>query len=294
MRIDSQLVRSLLRAQFPEYAHLPIAQVVPGGHDNRTFRIGAHVAARLPGAQPYAAHVPVEHEFLPRLAGRLPVRIPEPLGLGEPGCGFPWHWTLNRWIPGETGVSAHARDLEPLAHDLAAFLTALHAIDTIGAPRPGETNFHRGGDLAVYGDETETLIDRLRGLIDARAATRVWESARASRWDRSPVWVHGDMAVDNFLLREGRLHAVIDFGQLAAGDPACDLTLAWTLLDERSSATFKERLHLDEDTWARARGWALWKQLLNLDQALQDDPDEVRRIRGVVARITYLTWERAR
>ena len=290
MRIDSQLVRSLLRAQFPEYAHLPIAPVLPGGHDNRTFRVGEHVAARLPSAEPYAAHVPVEYEFLPRLAGRLPVRIPEPLGLGEPGCGFPWHWTLNRWIPGETGVAAHARDLEPVARDLAAFLAALHAIDTTGAPAPGEINFHRGGDLAVYGNETERLIDRLREVIDAGAATRVWASARATRWARSPVWVHGDMAVDNLLLREGRLHGVIDFGQLAAGDPACDLTLAWTLLDQRSGATFRERLHLDDDTWARARGWALWKQLLNLDQALDDDPTEVRRVRGVIAGITRTAW----
>ena len=100
----------------------------------------------------------------------------------------------------------------------------------------------------MYGDQTEGLIDSLRGLIDARAAARVWESARATRWTRPPVWVHGDMAVDNLLLRKGRLHAVIDFGQLAAGDPACDLTLAWTLLEERSSATFKERLHLDDGT----------------------------------------------
>ena len=137
----------------------------------------------------------------------------------------------------------------------------------------------------MYGDQTERLIDRLRGLIDARAAARVWESARATRWTRPPVWVHGDMAVDNLLLREGRLHAVIDFGQLAAGDPACDLTIAWTLLDERSSATFVECLHVDDGTWARARGWALWKQLLNLDRARRDDLDEVRRVRGVIARI---------
>ena len=286
MRIDSQLVRSLLRAQFPEYAHLPIAQVVPGGHDNRTFRVGEHVAARLPSAAPYAAHIPVEHEFLPRLARELPVRIPEPLGLGEPGCGFPWQWALNGWIPGQPASSANLRDPDGLARELAEFLTALHAIDAAGGPGAGEINFHRGGDLSVYGDQTEGLIDRLRGLIDARAAARVWEAARAARWTRPPVWVHGDMAVDNLLLRQGRLHAVIDFGQLAAGDPACDLTLAWTLLEERSSATFVERLNLDDGTWARARGWALWKQLLNLERARRNDPAQVTRVRAVIARIS--------
>ena len=143
VRIDSQLVRSLLRAQFPEYAHLSVAPVVPGGHDNRTFRIGARIAARLPSAAAYAAHIPVEHEFLPRLARDLPVRIPEPLGLGEPGCGFPWHWALNGWIPGQLASSANLRDLGGLARDLAEFLAALHAIDATGGPGPGEINFHR-------------------------------------------------------------------------------------------------------------------------------------------------------
>ena len=285
MRIDSQLVRSLLRAQFPEYAHLRIAPVVPGGHDNRTFRIGERFAARLPSAEPYAAHIRVEHEFLPRLGRGLPFRIPEPLGLGQPGCGFPWQWTLNRWIPGEAMSSANAANLDLLARDLAVFLTALHAIDATGAPAPGDANFHRGGDLAVYGDETEGLIRRLRGLIDTRATTRAWRSACATRWE-GPVWLHGDLAADNLLLREGRLHAVIDFGQLAAGDPACDLTVAWTLLDKRSSTMFRERLHLDDDTWARARGWALWKQLLNLDSARRSGAAETPEILGTIARIT--------
>ena len=287
MRINARLVRRLIHAQFPEYAALDVTQVLPGGHDNRTFRIGHQLSARLPSAEPYAAHLPLEHEWLPRLAEALPVEIPEPLALGAPGCGFPWHWTLNRWIPGEPASTSDLRELGDLARDLADFLRALHAIDATDAPGPGPANFHRGGDLAVYEEETLGLIERLRPLIDAGLATRVWESARRTRWRKAPVWVHGDMAPDNLLLREGRLHAVIDFGQLAAGDPACDLTIAWAVLGDHGSAAFIEHLALDDDTWARARGWALRKELLNLDRARRNDLGEVRRVCGVIARIIH-------
>ena len=283
--IDAELVQRLLRAQFPEYGHLPVAQVRPGGHDNRTFRVGEQLAARLPSAAPYAPHLALEHECLPRLAGRLPVRIPEPVALGAPGCGYPWCWALNRWIPGDPFPAADLGDLDALARDLAGFLRALHAADAAGAPTPGADNFHRGGDLAVYEGETLTLIDRLGPLIDAPRARHAWQSARATRWRDAPVWVHGDLAPDNLLFDGGRLHGVIDFGQLAAGDPACDLTIAWTLLDQRGRATFASCVGLDEGTWARARGWALWKQLLILEQAGERAPDEARRARRMIGEI---------
>ena len=176
-------------------------------------------------------------------------------------------------------------DLNALARDLAGFLQALHAADATGAPRPGADNFHRGGDLAVYERETMALIDRLGLLIDAPRARRVWRSARATRWRDAPVWVHGDLAPDNLLFDRGRLHAVIDFGQLAAGDPACDLTIAWTLLDRRGRATFASGVGLDDGTWARARGWALWKQLLMLERARGNAPDEARRARRTIGEI---------
>ena len=286
VRIDAPLVRRLIREQFPEHACLNVTQVLPGGHDNRTFRIGDQLAARLPSAVPYAAHVPVEYEFLPQLAEALPFEIPEPIALGAPGCGYPWRWTLNRWIPGEPASPSNVRGRDRLAQDLGDFLHALHAIDTADAPGPGPANFHRGGDLAVYEDETLGLIERLQPQIDAPRAALVWESARRTGWTKAPVWVHGDLAPDNLLLRDGRLCAVIDFGQLAAGDPACDVTIAWTLLDEPAATAFAQRLELDEGTWARARGWALWKELQKLDNVRSSNAAKAQRIRRVIARIT--------
>ena len=289
MGIDADLVRRLIAEQFPRYRKLPVAAVVPGGHDDRTFRVGDSLCARLPSAGRYAPHLLVEHEWLPRLARHLPLPIPQPAGLGAPGAGYPWPWALYRWIPGEPATAANIHDLSDGARRLAGFLTALHGADTAGAPAPGPENFHRGGALAVYSAETDRLLDRCRGLVDHRAALATWSRALDSRWQGNPVWVHGDIAAGNLLVLDGKLHAVIDFGQLAAGDPACDLTVAWTLLDQPGRAEFRAGLRLDELTWQRARGWALWKQLLALDSARLPGTGNEQRVRTAQRTIREIT-----
>ena len=236
--IDGDLVRRLVGEQFPRYRELPVTPVVPGGHDNRTFRVGGSLCARLPSASRYAPRLLTEHEWLPRLAGHLPLPIPQPVALGTPGAGYPWHWALNRWTPGEPATRTNIRDLRDFAYRLASFLVALQGVDAAGAPAPGPENFHRGGEFTIYEPETDLLLDRYRDLIDHRAALETWRRALGSRWEGNPVWVHGDVAAGNLLVQDGQLHAVIDFGQLAAGDPACDLTVAWTLLDADSRAIF--------------------------------------------------------
>ena len=280
--IDADLVRRLVAEQFPEYRGLQVVPVVPGGHDNRMFRVGGLLCARLPSASRYAAHLLAEYEWLPRLAGRVPLPIPQPVGLGAPGAGYLWHWTLNRWIPGNPATQENIRDLRHFARRLGGFLVALQAADCTGAPVPGEQNFHRGGALSTYEAETDRLLDRFRELIDYRAAMQTWRRALESHWEGSPVWVHGDIAPGNLLVRDGQLHAVIDFGQLAAGDPSCDLTVAWTLLDEAGRAVFRSILQLDDFVWQRARGWALWKQLLDLESALSLRNGSARRVHDVL------------
>ena len=135
--IDAALVRRLVAEQFPRYRELPVSPVTPGGHDNRTFRVGRSLGARLPSASRYAPHLLAEFEWLPRLAGHLPLQIPQPVGLGAPGAGYPWHWTLNRWIPGEPAERANIGDLGEFARRLARFLAALHAVDATDGPAPG-------------------------------------------------------------------------------------------------------------------------------------------------------------
>lgn len=203
-----------------------------------------------------------EQHWLPRLAPLVPLPIPVPVALGRPGEGYAWPWSIYRWLDGEPASAARSVDLPQLAIDLAGFLVALQQVDGAGGPAPGAHNFHRGGSLELYDQEARAGIEALGFRIDQAAAIRCWNTARASRWQHKPAWTHGDVSEGNLLVRNGRLAAVIDFGCLAVGDPACDLAIAWTLLDQSSRATFRSALRPDIDSWDRGRGWALWKALV--------------------------------
>jgi aminoglycoside phosphotransferase (APT) family kinase protein len=209
-----------------------------------------------------AAQVRKEHRWLPVLAPQLPLPIPVPVAMGEPAEDYPWNWSVYRWIDGVPSSIAAIDDLTDFAVRLAHFLVCLQRIDATGGPAPGQHNFFRGGPLETYDAETRTAITAARDLIDAELATAVWGSGLARTWQGPPVWVHGDVAAGNLLIRDGRLAAVIDFGSSGVGDPACDVTIAWTLLSGKSREMFRNALPLDEATWARGRGWALWKALI--------------------------------
>ncbi len=262
--IDVALVSQLVAAQFPQWADLPIQPVAFGGWDNRTFRLGEHMSVRLPSAAAYARQVEKEQCWLPRLAPHLPLAIPVPLAMGRPAADYPWHWSIYRWLDGEIATSARIADLRQFATALAHFLTALQRIDATGGPPPGAHNFFRGGPLTVYDGETRQALETLAGKIDTDAATAVWEAALAATWRGAPVWVHGDVAAGNLLVEEGRLRAVIDFGSSGVGDPACDVAIAWTFFAGDSRAAFRAALPVDAATWARGRGWTLWKALITL------------------------------
>jgi aminoglycoside phosphotransferase (APT) family kinase protein len=260
--IDDSLVRRLVATQFPRWAELPVRPVARGGWDNRTFHLGEHMIVRLPSAAAYAAQVEKEHRWLPRLAPLLPLPIPAPLAMGEPAGGYPWKWSIYRWLHGDIAAPERIADLRDFATSLAQFLIALQRIDPTGGPSPGLHNFHRGGPLTTYDAETRHAIAALEGRINVYAATEVWEAALATTWHGSPMWIHGDVSAGNLLVQQGKLSAVIDFGQLGVGDPACDLSIAWTLFGGESREVFRATLSLDADTWARARGWTLWKALI--------------------------------
>lgn len=220
------------------------------------------MSVRLPCAQAYSAQVAVEHRWLPFLAPSLPLRIPEPLAMGTPSHCFPWNWSVYRWIPGEVSSRENINSLPDFSRQLAAFLSALQQIGAASGPLPGPANFHRGGSLSVYDDQARSAIAALGERINKGAADRVWSAGLGTCWERPPVWVHGDIALGNLLLNRGNLVAVIDFGQLAVGDPACDLAIAWTLLRGDNRAAFRNTLGLDPSTWQRGRAWALWKAMI--------------------------------
>jgi aminoglycoside phosphotransferase (APT) family kinase protein len=259
--IDTALVYGLVAAQFPQWADLLVEPIVPGGWDNRTFRLGDRMTVRLPSAEGYVPQIEKEHRWLPELARQLPLPIPTPVALGRPGEGFPWPWSIYGWIDGETSTVINIRDLEKFANDLAGFLIALRNADATDGPLPGPHNFYRGGSPAFYDAEARQAIVELGASIDGAAATDVWEAAVESEWTLPPVWFHGDISSGNLLVRDGELSAVLDFGTSGIGDPACDLVIAFSTLAAQRDY-FRALVDLDDDTWARARGWAIWKALI--------------------------------
>ncbi|MCW8445320.1 aminoglycoside phosphotransferase family protein [Fluoribacter gormanii] len=260
--IDVSLVRRLIDSQFPQWANLPIKPVAFSGWDNRTFHLGTEMTVRLPSAAFYALQVEKEQCWLPYLAPHLTLAIPSPIAKGEPAEGYLWQWSIYRWIDGQTVSLERVKDLSLFAEDLAKFLLELQTIDTAGGPLAGEHSFYRGGPLITYDAEVQEAIKILTKQTDTTTLSSIWSEALAQTWQKDPVWVHGDIAVGNLLIQGGRLCAVIDFGQLAIGDPACDLVIAWTFLTAQSREVFRRILQPDNATWARARGWALWKALI--------------------------------
>jgi aminoglycoside phosphotransferase (APT) family kinase protein len=282
VHIDATLVRRLIRAQFPQWAELDIRPVEYDGWDNRSFRLGDDMTVRLPSAEGYVAQVEKEHRWLPRLAPCLPLPIPVPLAKGVPAGEYPWPWSIYRWLEGEIASVAHIDDLRQFATALAHFLSALQAIDATDGPPAGPHSFYRGAPLAVYDPETRKAIAALDGRIDTGATLAVWETAIQTMWHGAPVWFHGDMAAGNLLVDDGQLCAVIDFGCSGVGDPACDLAIAWTLFAGDSRDGLYTALPLDEATWARGRGWALWKVVITLAEHMHRDPTTAETARRVI------------
>jgi aminoglycoside phosphotransferase (APT) family kinase protein len=285
------LVRRLLAAQFPHWAGLPIEPVPSAGTDNAIYRLGPDMAVRLPRIGWATGQVHKAHRWLPLLAPHLPLAIPVPLAMGTPGAGYPWHWSIYRWLPGEDAARTRLADPCQAARRLAEFITALQRIDTTGGPLAADHGL-RGVPLATRDAPTRTAIAALDDMIDTAAATAAWDAAlRASEWDRAPVWFHGDLLPGNLLLDHGRLSAVIDFGGLGVGDPACDLMSAWGLFSGASRAAFRAALGVDDATWARARGHALSQTVIFIPYYLHTNPagvaDARRRLDAVLA-----DWQR--
>lgn len=259
--VDVAMVERLIAAQFPQWTDLPIRHVAQDGWDNWTFHLGDRMKVRLPTGEGYAEQAQKEVHWLPKLAPLLPLPIPVPIGVGQPNDEFPWLWSIYDWIEGAPATRALAGEVR-FAEDIAGFLNVLQRVDTTGGPPPGQHCYLRGADFATaYGAEARKFVAELGDRIDNAGAVAVLDAAEAAR-TVAPVWVHGDVAVGNLLLRDGKLAAVIDFGCSAVGDPACDLVMGWVFFTGAAREAFRRTVDADAGTWARARGWALWKAAL--------------------------------
>ncbi|MEO3856428.1 aminoglycoside phosphotransferase family protein [Acrocarpospora sp. B8E8] len=280
--IDAGLVKRLVATQFPQWSALPVTPVEVDGWDNRTYRLGDEMSARLPTAAGYAPAVDKEHRWLPILAPSLPVAIPAPLAKGAPGEGYRFSWSIRGWLDGETASVDRIDDLSAFATSVAGFLLALQRVDATGGPPAGAHSFYRGVSPAYYDDDTRRSLALLDGRIDTTRALGVWDAALEAAWSGPPVWFHGDLASGNLLVRNGKLAAVIDFGTSGVGDPACDLVIAWTMFSGESRETFHSAVGQDPAMWARARGWALWKALITLAEDIDRDEKRAAGNRRVI------------
>jgi aminoglycoside phosphotransferase (APT) family kinase protein len=282
--VDVDLVRRLLAAQHPDLAGRPLRRVPSAGTDNALFRLGNDLVVRLPRIHWAVDDVAKEQRWLPRLAPELPLAIPKPVAAGHPGEGYPWPWSVQRWLDGEDATAARIADLRATAVELARFVTTLHRIEASDGPRPGPTG--RGVPLAVRDGATRAAIRALGERVDADAVTAAWDTAlAAAEWDGDPVWVHGDLTPGNLLVVDGRLSAVLDFGAAAVGDPAVDLLPAWNLFTGNARAAYRAALGVDDATWARGRGWALSVALIALPYYLHTNPAITASSWSVVDRV---------
>lgn len=286
--VDAQLVARLIQAQHPDLTG-PL-RLVANGWDNALFRLGDTLCVRIPRRSVAAELALNEQRWLPEFARRVSVPIPVPVRIGLPSDLYPWPWSICPWFDGIPASDASASDRAALADDLAEFITQLHT------PAPeGVAPFNRVRGVPLP-TRSPAVLDRLKsGAIPHSAELRaLWNTLSAApAWTGPTLWLHGDLHPANLLLdnnlphtagtrqhsyaaqptqpeRGGRpLRAVLDFGDLTAGDPATDLAAAWLVFDEEGRAAFRAGLaeraggsqfafaSLGDNTWARARGWAL-------------------------------------
>jgi aminoglycoside phosphotransferase (APT) family kinase protein len=280
LHTDVELVRRLLAAQFPEWAALPVERVASSGTDNALYRLGDDMVVRLPRIGWAVAGVDREQEWPLRLAPLLPVAVPVPLAKGVPAEGYPWPWSVYRWLDGENPTAADAGS-DSVAGELAQFIGALRGIDPAGGPPSG-----RGVPLTLRDEPTRAAIAELEGMVDTDAATTAWDAAlRTPAWSGLPVWIHGDLLPGNLLFRDGRLVGVIDWGCVGVGDPACDLIVAWGLLSSETRSRFRSELGVDDATWDRGRGWALSIAVIALPYYQDTNPGLVATARRLIREV---------
>ena len=266
--IDGDLVRQLIVSQFPHLSELEVREVRSTGTVNAIYRLGEDLCVRLPRLEKWANELEHEAQWLRTLGPQLPLAVPAPVAMGMPGGDYPFQWAIYNWLEGEIYSVEGIDDECQAANDLAGFISELQRVDVLGAPRLGRQ------PLRELDQVTRAAIQSIVDGIDTDAATAVWDHAlQFPGWQGEAVWRHNDLLPSNILVLDCRLHAVIDFGTAGIGDPANDFIAAWTLFGEIGRSCFRDALQIDDETWVRARGYALHQALLIIPYYVDTNPD---------------------
>lgn len=268
MKIPLTEIVENLNTQYPEFANLKLSEVSPQGHDHRSYRMGHRYVLRIPSHPDYASQVIKECEVLPKINARLSLDIPRPVLLVEKGSHFPMNIGIYTWIDGDVLSTSKINPFE-LVETLSTFLVELRACPIDEKWLCGQHNFYRGAHISVYEDETRNHLNHIEDLDKRTQLENLLNRAIKTHWEKTPVFVHGDIAVNNLLTRSGKLVACIDFGSCGLGDPACDYVMAWTYFKKNERIHFRNLLNIDQGTWLRSAAWALWKALISLSDEKQ-------------------------
>ena len=269
--INAALVQQLLHQQAPAWADQSLTLVDSAGTDHVLYKLGADTVVRLPRigwADDQAAR---ESAWLPIIAPFLPVAVPQPVFLGTPTNAYPWHWSIYRWLPGDDALASPPTDERATAHTVASIVAGMRRVPITGGLHRGS----RAGTLQSRHDDTCGALRALTpmGLIDTSQAALLWQ-----RWVAEPVtndaavWLHSDIHSGNLLVVDGNISALIDFGGLTLGDPAVDLTVAWSMLSEQARTVFADQLAVDPAQWRRGQAWALSIALIQLPYYHTNNP----------------------
>jgi aminoglycoside phosphotransferase (APT) family kinase protein len=290
LEIDEIFANTLIETQCPQWSGLPIVPVMSSGTDNALFRLGNEYIIRLPRIEWETGSVNKsinkEYEWLPKIAKFLKIPISEPIFKGHPDKSYPWSWLISKWNEGHNPDFENDNEYEFLAKDLAYFLNELHKTNLSHGPLS-----RRGVALntKIVDEETKKAISELEGEIDIPIVTEIWERlSNIPNWNKEPVWVHGDFLPGNILIQNNRLSAVLDFTDVGMGDPACDLVIAWSLLNPNSRFIFRKKLEkIDDNTWERGKGWALSIASIMLPYYMHSNPVLVKLARRMIEQVLF-------
>ncbi len=281
LAIDAEFVSKLVAAQFPAWASLAISPVQSAGTDNALFRLGDGMVVRLPKIHWAVDYIIKEFDWLTAHGAILPLITPTPVAMGVANENFPWPWAIYGWISGANPTAESLTDWNAVAVQLAQFVVAMGSIE---APPVVPTN--RGVALRHRNKFVQYSLGKLDGIVDVRAAQELWEySLETPEWEGGNVWVHGDIKAGNLLESNGAISAVIDFGCLSLGDPACDLVVAWNMLPTSARNTFRLATGVDDATWLRGRGWALSIALIEIPYYRHTNPAMIAEAHHVISEV---------